>query len=397
MPIVDEYFHDVELKAAVARALGIPVTTSYSGTPLVQEPIRASQMASLTRLDLSGLGIADVHGLEFATNLRVLSLSGNEVADLAVLTGHVIQDGEALGTPAGLTKLEYLALDFTQLANVDRLAEFTELKALTADGRPALQPLLSGGGLNSTLLRQIPNPTPATSDLFAFSMAAFGNVVVVGAVVDDTGATNAGAAYLFDLTSGQLLRTLNNPTPTLQDDFGYSVAISGDLVAVGAPFHDEAGIVDAGAVYVFDIRTGALLRTLLEPTRVLEDNFGLSIAMSGNNLLVGAPSHDRPGAPVPGGAAYLFDARTGLLLNTFKKASPVAGDNFGYSVAISETQALVGARLDDTSAANAGAAYLFDVAGSGVPTTILNPAPIGWGQLRKFGGIVGPASAHRGT
>src|SRR5206468_9418346 len=114
---------------------------------------------------------------------------------------------------------------------------------------------LPGATLGSTLLRQIPNPTPADGDRFGESIAAFGNFVVVGAPSDNTGANNAGSAYLFDVTSGQLLRTLNNLFAAVDDNFGSSVAISGDLIAVGAPGHGEAGVQGAGAVYVFDVRT----------------------------------------------------------------------------------------------------------------------------------------------
>ena len=65
-------------------------------------------------------------------------------------------------------------------------------------------------------------------------MAVSGSTVVVGAYWDDTGATDAGAAYIFDATTGNLLRTLNNPTPAATDLFGRSVAVSGSTVVVGA-------------------------------------------------------------------------------------------------------------------------------------------------------------------
>ena len=64
---------------------------------------------------------------------------------------------------------------------------------------------------------------------------------------------------------GALLRTLNNPTPVIEDYFGEDVAISGNMIVVGAR-RDDTGAEDAGSAYVFDATTGALLHTLNNPT-----------------------------------------------------------------------------------------------------------------------------------
>ena len=80
---------------------------------------------------------------------------------------------------------------------------------------------------NATLITTFANPTPASSDNFGYSVVAVGNDrVLIGAYGDDTGAANAGAAYLFG-TNGTLLTTFNNPTPATTDSFGKSVAAVG--------------------------------------------------------------------------------------------------------------------------------------------------------------------------
>ena len=71
-------------------------------------------------------------------------------------------------------------------------------------------------------------------------MAVSGNLVIVGASGDSTGAAQAGSVYVFDAATGNLLRTLNNPTPEASDYFGYSVALSGNLMIVGA-YSDDTG------------------------------------------------------------------------------------------------------------------------------------------------------------
>ena len=121
--------------------------------------------------------------------------------------------------------------------------------------------MLDGSGL----LQILSNPTPEISDRFGTAVAASAEFLVVGANGDDSYATDAGAAYLFDATTGGLLRTFNNPTPAASDGFGNSVAVSGNWVVVGAS-GDDTGATNAGAAYLFDALSGNLLRTLNNPT-----------------------------------------------------------------------------------------------------------------------------------
>jgi hypothetical protein len=148
------------------------------------------------------------------------------------------------------------------------------------------------------------SPSPTVFDEFGFSVAISGDNVLVGAPLDDAGAIDSGAAYLFDAGTGNLLRTFLNPAPGLNDEFGKSVAISGDNVLVGAPLND-AGATDSGAVYLFDAGSGNLLRTLLNPTLAASDFFGWSVAISGDNILVGAFLDNAGG--LGSGAAYLYE------------------------------------------------------------------------------------------
>ncbi len=102
-------------------------------------------------------------------------------------------------------------------------------------------------------LLTINNPTPARSDFFSISVATTPTGdILVGARYDDTGATDAGSAYLFDGNNGSLLLTINNPTPATSDRFGISVATTdtGDIL-VGA-YLDDTGVTDAGSVYLFE-------------------------------------------------------------------------------------------------------------------------------------------------
>ena len=125
-------------------------------------------------------------------------------------------------------------------------------------------------GTNGTLLTIITNPTPAANEYFGWSVAAVGSSrVLVGAFQDGTGALQSGSAYLFS-TNGTLLNTITNPTPAAYDFFGWSVAAVGtDRVIIGS-YRDDTGATDAGAAYLF---------ALPYPSLSIEQNAG-TVALS---------------------------------------------------------------------------------------------------------------------
>jgi hypothetical protein len=224
--------------------------------------------------------------------------------------------------------------------------------------------------LAGTLLTTFTNPTPAAGDMFGDSVAALGsNRLLIGATGDGTGAAGAGAAYLFR-TTGTLLATFTNPTPAVEDAFGWSIlALGGDRVLISAPSHTGS---DAGAVYLFKTN-GTLIATFVNPTTNSADAFGYSVAAVGTDrVLIGAPKD--PAGATEAGAAYLFSTN-GTLLTILTNPTPAAFDHFGASVsAVGEEQLLIGAVDDDTGGDSAGAAYLFDTNGA-LLTTLTNPTP----------------------
>ncbi|AVQ73740.1 hypothetical protein B5D77_22800 [Microcystis sp. MC19] len=223
-----------------------------------------------------------------------------------------------------------------------------------------------------SLTKTFNNPTAEDDDYFGSSVSLSGTSALIGAYGDKTGATGAGSAYLFDTTTGTLLKTFNNPTAEDDDYFGYSVSLSGTTALIGAP-NDSTGATSAGSAYLFDTTTGNLLRTFNNPTPADFDIFGHSVSLSGTTALIGAPS-DNTGA-TGAGSAYLFDTTTGNLLKTFNNPTAEDYDYFGYSVSLSGTSALIGAINDNTGATNAGSAYLFDTITGNLLKTFNNPTP----------------------
>src|SRR5882672_2092451 len=231
-------------------------------------------------------------------------------------------------------------------------------------------------------LRPLAGPPATAGAQLGFAVAGVGGRIAVGAPHVDSGAPHAGAVYVFDAQSGALLLTIPNPTPAFDDLFGYSVAALGDAILVGAPY-DGTGAPGAGAVYLFDAQTGALLQTFTNPTPADYDLFGQTVAGVNGEVLVGAPFDDT--AAGNAGAAYLFDAASGALLRTFTSPRARAGDFFGSSVAGVGGNVLVGAPFDGTAASNAGAAYLLDAASGALVRTFLDPEPA---ADERFGSVV---------
>ncbi|MFT5287641.1 MAG: hypothetical protein ACI8TQ_003829 [Planctomycetota bacterium] len=206
-------------------------------------------------------------------------------------------------------------------------------------------------------------------DLFGNSVAISGTTAVIGAQYDDDNGFNSGSAYLFDMSTGlQIAKLLADDGDDI-DFFGFSVAISGPIAIVGAYGAEENGC-DSGAAYLFDTSTGAQLAKLLPDDGFPFDNFGISVGISGTTAIVGATSADPLGAN--SGAAYLFDTTTGMQIAKLVPNDGAAGDGFG-SVAINGTVAVIGARLDDDLGPNSGSAYVFDVL-TGVQTVKLLPS-----------------------
>ena len=251
-------------------------------------------------------------------------------------------------------------------------------------------------------------------DLFGWSIAIAGDTVVVGASseysnatgVDGDGtnnsATSAGAAYVFTRSgvtwSQQAYLKASNTEQN--DNFGNSLAISGDTVVVGAYGEDSnaTGVngnqannlaSDSGAAYVFT-RSGVTWSQqayLKASNTEAIDQFGRSVAISGDSVVVGAYVESSNATGVDGdqadnsaiasGAAYVF-TRSGVTWSqqAYLKASNAETiDEFGTSVAISGDSVVVGANLEDSNATgvdgnqadnstnDAGAAYVFTRSG----------------------------------
>ncbi len=211
----------------------------------------------------------------------------------------------------------------------------------------------------------------AAYDFFGCSVAVSEDVIVVGADGEDVGGINAGAAYVFQRMAGGddawgEVDKLTASDAQADDHFGTSVAVSGDVIVVGAAVEDTGG-TDAGAAYVFQRMAGGTdnwgqTAKLTASDAQADDHFGSTVAVSGDVIVVGAWGEDDSGADA--GAAYIFHRRQGAAdvwgeVDKLTASGPQAGDYFGFPVAVSEDVIVVGARMEDDGGTDAGAAYVF--------------------------------------
>jgi LPXTG-site transpeptidase (sortase) family protein len=222
---------------------------------------------------------------------------------------------------------------------------------------------------------------------FGGAVALHGNRIVVGATeANPAGLRGPGAAYVFKGrgNSWQQEARLAPEEGRRGDFFGHSVAIWGETIAVGAIFSDpqvnSSRVTNAGAVFLFSSRRGEWEQeTVLVPDRATAfGQFGQSVAIEGNKLVVGADRESQSGYEATG-AAYLFiQSGKEWVQNTRFVADPlVEEDSFGKSVAVSGDYAIVGASgRDPRSFRNAGEAFIYRFVPVQLPETGFPPGRI---------------------
>jgi len=201
-------------------------------------------------------------------------------------------------------------------------------------------------------------------DNFGCSVAVSGERVVVGAYSNDDAGGGSGSAYVFDRGGGSWRQEakLTASDAEAGDQFGWSVSVSGARIAVGASGSSKRGD-RSGAVYVFERAGGGWDEApgLLAPDGAALDEFGRSVSIDGDRMLVGAPCDEGVGS------AYVFRADGSSWAMEAKLTGLAAGqqDRFGWSVWLDGGRAVVGASGHDAAGAEAGAAHVFDLGPDG--------------------------------
>jgi len=227
----------------------------------------------------------------------------------------------------------------------------------------------------------------ADGDNFGSSVSISGDYAIVGAWKEDGVGTDRGAAYVFYRNQGgadnwgEVTKLTASDAATF-DHFGLSLDISGDNVLVSAYQKNGAGI-DRGAAYVFNRNQGGAdnwgeVKKLTASDTEDGDYFGHSLSISGDYAIVGA--HYEDGTGTDRGAAYVFYRNQGGIDNwgevTKLTASDAAdSDHFGVALFLSGDNAIVGAYQEDGAGFDRGAAYVFNRNQGGADN---------WGEVKKL-------------
>jgi hypothetical protein len=327
------------LRAAVRRTLGRP--TAAAGSSFQQAKLIATDAAAG---DQSGSSVA-IYG-----STAVVGAPGKNGATGAAY----------VFTRSGSTWTQQAKLTATGAAAGDEFGFSVALSGSTAvvgayrkNGGTGAAYVFARSGSTWTQQAKLTATGAAPGDFFGSSVALSGSTAVIGALGENS---FTGAVYVFTgsgSTWTQRAELTADAAPG--DDFGYSVALSGSTAVVGAYAKNSS----AGAVYVFT-GSGATWSWRAELTAADAapgDDFGYSVALSGSTAVIGAPLKN--GVT---GAAYVFtgSGATWAQQAELTAADATTHDDFGWSVALSGSTAVVGAAYTNNWA---GAAYVFTAPG----------------------------------
>ena len=195
--------------------------------------------------------------------------------------------------------------------------------------------------------------------LFGKSVAVSDTKIVVSASGDNESVSNSGAVYVYNLDGTGEVK-IKASDLARDDNFGRSVAMTDTKIVVGAPNDDDAG-GSSGSVYVYNLDgTGEVKITASDGAT--NDQFGWSVAISDTKVVVGSNNDDDAGTDSGSVYVYNLDGTGELKIVASDGAS---GDKFGGSVAMSDTKIVVGSNNDDDAGSGSGSAYVYNLDGTG--------------------------------
>jgi hypothetical protein len=164
-----------------------------------------------------------------------------------------------------------------------------------------------------------------SSDTFAQAFAVSGSKILVGAYQEDNPELSAGAAYIIDADSGALLHTLVNPDTAdalRRRSFGSAVAISSQYAVVGAYDSQDAVGTFAGAAYIFDVSDGSLVHSFYNPNNYkvsTNDWFGAAVAITDDYVAISAIGEDNATTDAAHGIVYVYSTTDWSLVYTMTR------------------------------------------------------------------------------
>ncbi|MBU0482328.1 MAG: thrombospondin type 3 repeat-containing protein, partial [Proteobacteria bacterium] len=222
-------------------------------------------------------------------------------------------------------------------------------------------------------------------DRLGYSVSISGNVAAVGAPDDDDNGSSSGSVYIFTHDGSGWIeqQKLTASDGGSNDNFGHSVSMSGNLLIVGAP---DDGVYYNGSAYIyfFDGNSWVEQQKIISSDSTTYDYFGYSVSISGQYAVVGAYGDDDNGSTSGSAYIYHFDGNSWIEQQKLTASDGVGGDWYGYAVTISNNNVVVGAHKKDGAGGESGAAYVYKHNG------------IDWVEQQKLVASDGQTYAHFG-
>jgi len=301
---------------------------------------------------------------------EVASGAGYEIGDGLELNSVTTIDWSTLPSP--LTEINGIASE-QYFGGIGLSASDTHIVIGTPGGAGAVTAFDVYSAETGAFLRSIEKIDPAAlgDGGFGAFVSISGTKVIMG---HPLAASVAGAAYIFEATTGALLHTLPAPTGGAATT-GQAVAISPNYAAVLSLTSAQT----SSRIGVYNVSTGALLHTIAQVTN---GNGHGSLSITDQYLVAGEPLRDRDGQPTSdnSGAVSVYDTATGSLLHTIVEPTPSVSGDFGFSVSVHGDYTAIGG-----APGTYGAVYVYSASTGGLLHTFQNPLPAETGTTYTYG------------
>jgi outer membrane protein assembly factor BamB len=240
------------------------------------------------------------------------------------------------------------------------------------------------GARTGVLLNTLSSSSPQDFGDFGISVDLANGILAVGAPFENSFLT--GSVHIFDARTGSEITKIVSPSPQPGGLFGAKIDISDGRLIVGAPGED------LGRAYIFNAANGTLIMTLVSPARQ-EFDLGSSVAIGNQLALVGSPEQAVDGLD-SSGSVYVYNVTTGALIRTIVDPNAQISGLFGSSLKMADNSVIVGAPVDNVASFTYGRVYIFNAITGSLTTTLVNPEPGVSGSVGLFGTSVDSANGR---
>lgn len=217
-------------------------------------------------------------------------------------------------------------------------------------------------GNDFKLLKNVGSPTGKDGGAFGESIILKDGYLFVGAIAEDVGSTEAGAVHIFKLNGTEIkfFQTVSAPTPEPDSQFGYSLDVDNNYLVVGAPLDDQIS-ANAGEVYIYRFERNKFrhLHSLAPSGLISGENFGSSVSIRDGYLAVGAPANNTGSTDAGVVFVYRFERNEFRHLKTISSPDAESNGKFGNSVSLEGGYLGIGATGQSGGSTASGEVYVY--------------------------------------